>query len=208
VISVTVRPLSSNEMKLINARRPSIYNIIEEYAKFFIGIYLVFLIPLLLIDNFFSISSTVQFAYCILSFFLTMYIVKKISKKYKGSNGKGGQSESNLAEVIYVKTNRAVERKDIEDLGSAFYLEVNDGVQNKTLFLWGQYLDELGERKFPNSEFELIRKADTKEFIGIELTGRYFKPEKTLPAFDKELWRNGRCHEDGQIINKLIDEIS
>ena len=64
-------------------------------------------------------------------------------------------------------------------------MEIEEHGERKTLFLWGQYLDELGEDKFPNSEFELIRKADTKEFINLKLMGKYLKPEKELPAFDK-----------------------
>lgn len=207
MIKITVRPLTDDEAKLLNERKPSLYKVVEEYALFFIGIYVVLLIPLLLTDHFISISSDLQFIVCIVLFFLTAFIVQRISKKYRSSNNKAFESKK-VAEVLHVKTNRAIEREDIEDFGSAFYLEVEDGGKRKTLFLWGQYLDDVAENRFPNSEFELIRKADTKEFINLKLLGNYFKPEKILPAFDKELWKSGRTHEDGQIVNSPIDEIS
>jgi hypothetical protein len=207
VIRITVRPLTDDEAKLLNERKPSLYKVVEEYALLFIGIYVVLLIPLLLTDHFIPISSDLQFIVCIVLFFLTAFIVHRISKKYSSSNNKAFESKK-VAEVLHVKTNRAIEREDIEDFGSAFYFEVEDEGKRKTLFLWGQYLDDVAENRFPNSEFELIRKADTKEFINLKLLGNYFKPEKTLPAFDKELWKSGRTHEDGQIVNTPIDEIS
>jgi len=175
---------------------------------FFIVIYLILLVPLLILETYFHISPYFQLIYCILLVFLTVYIINRIKKRYGGQNIKMGEEKNVLAETLHVKTNRAIERGDIEDFGSSFYLDVEENGKRKTLFLWGQYLDELGKNKFPNSEFVLIREGNTKELINLKLLGKYFEPEKVLPAFEKKLWKSGKCHEDGQIINKTIDEIS
>jgi hypothetical protein len=207
VIRVTVRPLTGDEKKILNKRKPSLYKVVEEYALFFMGVYVILLIPLLIFYNYVPVSSELQLVICLVLFFLSAYIIHRISKKNRGLNDKVFESKS-FAEVLHVKTNRAIEREDIEDFGSAFYLDVEDEGKRKTLFLWGQYLDELEENKFPNSEFELIRKADTKEFIDLKLMGKYFPAEKTLAPFDKQLWKSGQAHEDGQLIDRSIGEIS
>ena len=208
MITVTVRPLTKKELELLKRKRPWLINLIEEYFLLFIVIYIALLIPLLLIDKLFLIPSYLQLIYCILIILLTVYVIRIIRRKYGNRGYRTTDNQSELAEIIYVKTDRAIEREDIEDFGSSFYLDVEQNGETRTLFLWGQYLDELGEGKFPNSEFILTRKAGSKELIEFKLLGKYFKPEKVLPAFDKKLWRSGSCHEDGQIINTPIDEIS
>ena len=103
--------------------------------------------------------------------------------------------------------------KDIEQIyynnfGVAFYLAVVDKGQPKTLFLWGQYLDELEyEKKFPNTEFEFIRNVDSDEFIDFKTSGKYFKEEKVLPGFDKEVWKSGQYPINGQLLDQSIDTI-
>ena len=207
MITVTVRPLTKKEAESLKRRRPSLLHLIEEYFFFFIIIYIPLLIPLLLIDKFVPIPSYLQLIYCILIVPLTVYIIRTIRRKYGNRNHNTTDNQSELVETFHVKTKRAIEREDIEDFGSSFYLDVEQNGEAKTLFLWGQYIDELGEGKFPNSEFMLTRKDDSKEFIELKLLGKYFKPEKVLPAFDKKLWKSDKCHEDGQIINSPIDEI-
>jgi hypothetical protein len=62
-----------------------------------------------------------------------------------------------------------------------------DNGQKKTLYLWGQYLDELeSSKQFPNTALEITRLPGHKEFIEFKVAGEYFKEEKTLPAFRKE----------------------
>jgi len=208
LITVTVRPFTKEEAELARRRRPSLFNLIEEYFLFFFAIYIALLIPLLLIDRFISIPSIAQLAYVIFIFLPTIYAIRAIRRKYGKLNDRTTVKQTELVEALHVKTNRAIEREDIEDFGSSFYLDVEENGATKTLFLWGQYLDDLGEGKFPNTEFLLVRKADSKEFIELKLMGKHFKAEKILPAFDKKLWRSGKCHEDGQIINTTLDEIS
>lgn len=208
MITVTVRPFTKEEAELAKRRSPSLFNLIEEYFLLFTAIYIALLIPLLLIDKFLPIPSFAQLAYVIFIILPTVYAIRKIRKKYSKVNHTTTDKQSELVETLYVKTDRAIEREDIEDFGSSFYLDVGESGETKTLFLWGQYLDDLGEGKFPNTEFLLTRNADSKEFIDIKLMGKHFKPEKVLPAFDKKLWKSGKCHEDGQIIGTSIDEIS
>jgi hypothetical protein len=113
------------------------------------------------------------------------------------------------AEHVYVKTTRAIKREDLEDFGLAFYLEVFDNGQPKTLFLWGQYLEELiHDKNFPNTEFEFLRKKGSDEFISFTTLGQYFEEEKSLPPFGKKTWESGVFPVNGQILDQTIDEIN
>lgn len=101
-----------------------------------------------------------------------------------------------------------IKREDPEDFGVAFYCAVVDNGQPKTLFLWGQYLDELEyEKTFPNTAFEFTRYVASDEFLAFKTLGHYFKEEKTLPAFDKSVWKNGSYPVNGQLLNQHFDEI-
>jgi hypothetical protein len=112
------------------------------------------------------------------------------------------------AEVMHVITTRAIERKDPEDFGVAFYLDVLVDNQRKTLFLWGQHLDELVfEQVFPNTEFEIVTSRLNKRMIDFKIKGKYFRPEKVLPPFSKEVWESGKFPVDGELLDITIDEV-
>ncbi len=111
-------------------------------------------------------------------------------------------------EVLRVSTSRAIQREDPEDFGISFYIDVELDGECKTIFLWGQYLDLLDyEGQFPNTEFILIRRSDTKEVMDLQVKGRYFPPERVLPFFPDSEWRNGTIPQDGQILDLCIDEV-
>jgi hypothetical protein len=116
---------------------------------------------------------------------------------------------SGMLEVLHVRTNRAIKREDPEDYGVAFYIDVVDDTKRKTLYLWGQHLDDLEyDNAFPNTEFVVTRRVDIKETIDIKLLGKPFRPEKTLPPFDKDIWKSGKYPADGELLDIRIDEVT
>lgn len=212
MITKTTRSYSESEKKQLLQQLPSLYQRIEEYTMLFILIMIVFLLPFLLLDKLFKFSSNVQLITCIVIITLTALVIERIKKKYGGgfSNRKDiDKLKSGLAEVIHVKTSRAIKREDPDDFGVAFYIDVTDEGTRKCLYLWGQYLDDLeGDNLFPNTEFIVTRKFDNKETIDIKLSGQPFKPEKTLPAFSKDDWKSGKVPADGDLLNTSIDDVT
>ncbi|MCO5240150.1 MAG: hypothetical protein M9904_08835 [Chitinophagaceae bacterium] len=170
------------------------------------------LLPLLIYSRYYPVASTIQAIYSVVVVALSIYLCLRWTKKYEGGISNRKQiADINLAqiEVVKVKTNRAIKREDPEDFGIAYYLDVTDDGQQKTLYLWGQYLDELEyEKQFPNTEFEFIRNVGSEEFIDFKTTGEYFEAERTLPAFDKEVWKSGNYPLNGQLLNQTIDSVS
>lgn len=98
-------------------------------------------------------------------------------------------------------------RKDPEDFGIAFYFDVEHEGRQKALYLWGQYLDEMEGAGFPNTEFEIVRQPGSEQFMDFRTSGDYFKEERTLPAFEKEVWDSGAFPVNGQLIDRSIDGI-
>jgi hypothetical protein len=212
MIKRITRPYNNKEKELIQSQKPSITKTIEEHFFLYLIVLFAFLIPFLIVNNFLKLSSVFELIVCviilILSVFITIWAKDTIRKKY-GNNNNSYDTENCFVEVIEVHTTRAVKRKDSEDFGIAFYLEVLDNNTQKTLFLWGQYLDILeDEEKFPNSHFEIIKRMDTNEIIDLIVKGDYFKPEKTLKAFSESEWKSESCPYDGEILEQKLDAIT
>ncbi len=211
MLTITTRPFTDEEKKRLTKQLPSVYKRFEEFVMKFIFIALALDIPLLVYNHFSPIASQNQAIYCILMVLVALLLTYRITKKWDGglSNNKHLEDiNSGQAEVIHVKTTKAIKREDPEDFGIAYYIEVLDNGQPKTLFLWGQYLDELEYNEtFPNTEFEFIRKKVSGEFIDFKTIGQYFKEEKTLPPFDKAVWDSGTFPVNGQILEKTIEQI-
>ena len=91
-------------------------------------------------------------------------------------------------------------------MGSGYYIKVSE---NETLYLQGQYFDELQfSQKFPNTEFEIVKtNLILNELIVINSFGKYLKPEKKLKPFTKEQFEQNEVHYDGDLLNIPIDEI-
>jgi hypothetical protein len=209
MITFSARPLTDDEKQALLKRLPSFYKLLEEYALVFIGVVMALLIPLLIVDRYFHVSSTVQFIYCICAGILAVPIIIYVRKKYGAGHPGKKQDVLNMDyEVVHVKTSRAIKREDVDDFGVAFYVSVvHDGI-TKTLYLWGQYLDMLTyDNLFPNTEFEFARKKGSEEFVDFKLFGQHFKEEKTLPAFNKVVWNAGTYPVNGQLLNITIDEV-
>jgi len=208
MITFTTRLITAEEKLQVSIKSDSLFKSIERFVMVLAGIVLALDIPLLIYDHFNTVASNVQAIYCItitgIALFLTIAVTKRRSRnRLRHNNGIPMQ-----VEVIKVKTTRAVRREDFEDFGTAFYIDVTNEGQQKTLFLWGQYLDILNdENKFPNTEFEIVRLPNAQEFIEFKLSGYYFKEERTLPAFAKQVWQSGTCPLNGQLMDTNIEGI-
>jgi ribosomal protein L11 methylase PrmA len=96
----------------------------------------------------------------------------------------------------------------MEDFGLAFYVEAMDNEEQKTLYLWGQYLDALAyEAAFPNTHFSITWRSDAKDWvIDTQMYGSYFEAEKILPAFDHRTpWEE--LPKNGDILDVALDQI-
>ena len=168
-----------------------------------------FLFPVLAYDHFNPIPSNTQAIYCIVVVIVSFLITWQIKKRHGNglSNNKVITAiQSQQLEEVVVNTDRAIKREDYEDFGIAYYIDVVHEGERKTLFMWGQYLDIL--ENFPNTAFTFVRKPGNDEFIDFKITGQYFKEEKTLPAFGKEIWDSGNFPVNGQLLQQAIDTIT
>jgi len=189
-------------------KQSNLYEIIEKFMLTVAAITMVMVIPLLTFDHFVPVSSGTQAIYCVIIVGIGVVVAIFIAKRRADNVRRHNQSIPDRVEVIQVKTTRAVKRKDFDDFGVAFYIDVTHEGKQKTLFLWGQYLDELEyRRRFPNSEFEIVRVAHSEEFITFKPLGRRFKAERVLPAFDKQTLETGAYPVNGQLIDMPIDAI-
>lgn len=208
MIISTKRKLTAKELKqLKRQKRGEFYSAIESSVLAYIFIMSVLLLPLLYIDKYYPIPSWIQgitsIVILIIAFFITRYILW--SAPFFGRHPNEKSLSKVEAEVLYVKTARAIMREDPEDFGPAFYFDIREADSPpKVLFLWGQYLYE---ESFPNTEFEIIRRSDTKELINLISHGDYFEPERTLPPFSDKIFSEGTYPEDGTILDMSLDAI-
>lgn len=208
MIISTKRKLTAKELKqLKRQKRGEIYSTIESSVLAYIFITSVLLLPLLYIDKHYPVPSWIQgitsIVILIIAFFITYRIFWNAPFFWYYPNEKSLAKVE--AEILYVKTTRAIMREDPEDFGPAFYFDIREAdSQPKVLFLWGQYLYE---ESFPNTEFEIIRRSDTKQLINLITHGDYFEPERTLPPFSDEIFSQGTYPEDGTILDKNLDTI-
>ncbi len=206
MIATTIRPYSEAEKQQLIAQLPSRYKRFENFVMTLIFALGALLLPFLILDKYFHFNSITQIIFCVVALSISVFISRRMTKHQK----RGDAIKSILAgqaEVTHVKASRAIERKDPEDFGVAFYLEVLDNGKAKVLYLQGQYLDEI-EELFPATDFEVIRRLDNKEIIELKIIGNSFKPEKVLPAFDMEDWRRGNAPNDGDILNLRFENIT
>lgn len=209
MITITTRDATPYERKLVTQQQPSRYKRFEGFVMGYIVVVAILLIPMLAYDRNNPVPSNTQAVYCIavlcVSFFITQWLRNKMEIKPAPTVTNDANFQ---VEVIHVKTNRAIKREDPEDFAIAYYIDIIDNGQRKLLFLWGQYLDELEEHLFPNTEFECVRYPGSDEFIDFITLGSYFKEEKVLPPFDKAVWKSGQYPVNGQILDQRIDEVN
>ncbi|SFC93937.1 hypothetical protein SAMN04487907_1184 [Zunongwangia mangrovi] len=176
----------------------------------FIGITLVILSPLLIYDKFINkVSPETQLIVVIPLLIVSVGTVIYWMNK-NGEIGWNKKVENEIkngkAQVLKIHTDKVFKRKQTYDLGSGFYIKISD---NQTLFLQGQYFDELQYgRKFPNTDFEIVlTKLTFNELIDVKSFGKYLKPEKKLKAFTKEQFDKNEVHRDGDLLEIPIEQI-
>lgn len=211
ITSIIRTPTQDEKLEQLK-KLPGAYKRFESFGVKLIFIIVILLTPLLIYQRYLPMSSNVQTIVSVIIVMFSAFLAIWWTKKYEGEMSYRKQRadiNSAKVEVVKVKTNRAVKREDPDDFGVAYYVDVNDSGQRKTLFLWGQYLDELEyETLFPSTAFEFVRKAGSEEFIDFKTTGQYFEPERILPAFGKEVWKGGNYPVNGQLLNQTIDTIT
>ena len=204
------RPYNPEEIKELKSRKNSLWQHFENFGMKCIGITLVLLAPLLLYDKFVNkVSSETQLLILIPLLIISVGIVIYWMNK-NGEIGWNRKVENEIkngkAQVLKIETEKVFKRKETYDLGSGFYMKISE---NETLYLQGQYFDELQySRKFPNTDFEIVRtKLNFNELIDIKSFGKYLKPEKKLKAFTKEQFEKNEVHYDGDLLNIPIEKI-
>ncbi|HRG89408.1 MAG TPA: hypothetical protein PLW44_10335 [Chitinophagales bacterium] len=210
MIAITTRPISDEEKQMLLKQLRGVYTRIEDFVLKFISVVFVLLSPFLVYDHFSPVSSNIQLVYCIAVVLIAIAATIWLTIKWEGgfSNAKQIAAITNaMVEVVHVNASRVIERKDPEDFGLAYYVEVFENSKPKTLFLWGQYFYELDEALFPNTEFEFIRLKGSGEFISFKTLGHYFKEEKVLPPFTEEIFKSGNYPTNGQVLDVVLDEI-
>ena len=100
------------------------------------------------------------------------------------------------------RAERAFAVEEFEDEGSQYFIELDDG---RVLFLCGQYLYEdepEGEepRRFPCTEFTILRHKKHGYVVDLVCTGDVFEPEGTAPHLTPERWGSDEWPDDGDII--------
>jgi len=86
-----------------------------------------------------------------------------------------------VAEVTRFRATSAIRVKDSEDEDSGYFLHLEDG---RTLFLRGRYLYDLEEaKKFPCSEFDLVRGLKSGAILDLVCSGSYLPSQKTTIPF-------------------------
>ena len=206
MLTITKRPLTEDEIAGVQPRPRSAWQVAEGWFVIFLGPFFLLMLLFLFINRYVKVSSRTELIASVgilaISAVLTEVIRRRLSKPHGPA-----VNETLEAEVLHIRTSRALMREDPDDLGRSFYVEI-ETEPARCLFLWGHQLDELFEEGlFPNTEFNLTRLAGVGEHLDVELLGEPFKPERTLQAFTRQRLRANQAQVDGDIIASPIDAI-
>lgn len=208
MITITTRDATPEEIEKERIPPPGWYKRFKEFIIVYVGVVSILMLLLIVYNRIqrMSPNTRITFLYSIL--IISLLVTPWLRNKLMGIPVNQPVTETNFqVEVIRVKTNRAIKREDAEDFGLAYYIDVIIDGQHKVLFLWGQYLDVLEGHLFPNTEFEIVRKAGSNYFIDFITLGAYFEEEKVLPPFEEAVWRSDDCPDNGLILDQHIDEV-
>ncbi|MBQ5949041.1 hypothetical protein [Massilia sp. ST3] len=107
---------------------------------------------------------------------------------------------------------RAFAVEELEDEGSHYYIALADG---SVLFLSGQYLYEfevedpdegIPGRRFPCTEFEILRHAQEGYVLDILCAGKVLEPEAVAAPFSIQEHKDGEVPGDGERITGVSYE--
>jgi len=206
----TERTYNPEEIKLLKSRKYSLWQHFENFTKKWIVVIIIILSPFLIYEKFVGkVSSENQLIILIPILIISiLFVIYWMNKNGEIDWNKKVENEIKFgkAQVLRIETEKVIKRNETYDLGSGFYIKISE---RETLYLQGQYLDELQySRKFPNTEFEIVRSNLTlNELISIYSFGKYLKPEKKLKPFTKEQYEKNEVDYDGDLLNIPIDEI-
>jgi hypothetical protein len=160
--------------------------------------------------------SIAMFASFIFMGFLCAYITRNMPPSPQGENLTIEEMEKQGL-LIHEKfeARRAFQVEEFEDEGCQYFVELKNG---SVLFLCGQYLydhEPMGDaprpkqpRKFPCTEFAVLRDKRDGLIADIVCGGTVIEPEGEAPHFTEADYESGRTPEDGQIISdRSYDQI-
>lgn len=204
------RPYNIEEINLLRSRKHSIYQLLEKFIKKWLPVFFILIIPLLGFDKFITkVSSETQLIILIPLLIISILVSFRLMKRNGETNWNKkieNEIENGKAQIVRIKTIKAVKRKETFDLGSGYYLKISE---NEIMYLQGQIYDELQrDKKFPNTDFEISKTLLTQDdLLNIKFFGEYLKPEKKLNAFSKEDYENEKVHYNGDLLKISIDTV-
>jgi hypothetical protein len=194
----TIRPLTSNERQALIAKAK---NPVTLTSALLIAALLstVCICILLVVSHFlgflrpyfpvlFSIITVAWLVYSIRSY---IKLRRRFSLTLYQDDLAGG-----VAEVTRFHATEAIRVQEFEDEGGGYFLHLED---ERTLFLRGRYLCDLEEaKKFPCSEFEVVRGLKSGAILDLVCCGSYFPSQKTIAPFRQPELRE--APSDGDIV--------
>jgi len=204
-MEISCRNMSIEETEQLKRQLISTWGLIEKTGIKWVALTILTILPLLIFEK--SISSQNQLIIISIEQLIVVSMILLWNKKDpEFLHNKTLKSEIYFGDVemVNIKSNKVIIRKDSEDFGMGYYFDLGD----KTLFLQAQHLDVLNHsKKFPNTDFEIIRTKRHKILIDYKIKGEYLKPVKMLKAFAKEQYKSGDFHYDGQVLDLKIDHL-
>lgn len=205
-MQVDTRKMTYDESLQLKKQLISTWGFVEKTAMKWIALTVITLIPLLIFEK--KVPPKTELIIVIIEQIVVAILIILWTKKdpiIGAHRVLKKEIENGVLEIIRIKSDKVVKRKDPEDFGNGYYFEID---KDKVIFLQGQHLDILShERKFPNTDFEIIRTKNNKILIDYKTNGELIKPIRTLKAFSKEQYKIGDCHFDGQIIEININDL-
>jgi hypothetical protein len=190
MIEIIERLLTIDEKRTLEKQYGTFDQKAGKVVSIFFVAFVICLLPLLAIDKYLvDVPSNIELLafipMTIISAFATYKIYKFESVEFKFAKE---ALDKGTVTVYKIRTSRVFKRKDPEDFGPHYYIDLGSDGEYKTLFIWGQYLMDFKRKTFPCTEFELVK---TKRGLVIDLIpgGEYLKPEKTLKAYSMKDYR-------------------
>jgi hypothetical protein len=209
MIEIIQRPLTLDEKRTLQEQYGTFDQKAGKVVSIFFVAFFICLLPLLVIDKYFvDVPSNIELLAFIPLTIISAFITYKIYRfEHEGFKMAKEDLDNGTATIYKIKTNRVFRRKDPEDFGPHYYIDLGNEGEYKTLFIWGQYLMDFKRKTFPCTDFELV-KTKRGQVINLIPSGQYLKPEKVLKAFAMKDYRVlGRVPDDGQLLNVSMDEI-